>query len=544
MTRKLPLAVALIMGLFIAASASATTYYIAANGNDSNTGTSTSSPWLHAPGMPSCSGTCASTSPKAGDSLIFRGGDTWHFRNANLSPYTGGAWTWNWSGSSAGCQLNPSAGSVVKTSCIYIGVDQSWYSGASFARPIFTQDNPANTSRPTTCSYDAASFHTFYANGQNYWILDNIEWVGECWATSINAQTITANGTGIQITNNYRHRWTYASGASDDTYAFVGGNMPKANYISCDHNVIDGSDSSLGNTAGAASGMVFYNSCKEIAYNFISHVSNGCICNPSSVHDNVFQYLYEPQGATHGNIVEWNNPNSATGPVVFYNNVMRHSNEGIGVDFEQVTSNLWMFNNVSYHYRESSNGANGTDGTNCFIIDSSGASFYIFNNTIDYPCKVIAGTTTASIGIFQNNDFIGYSNSGPVGTSNLIGSPTPSFTDNGNEIFQSESSANSQGYTVSNNYAPTSGTGASVGVGTNLTTLLCNTIPDSQAAVACKSGTSAGVIEVSGAGGLKVSFPAIPIVARSAWDAGAYEFNSSSSSAPPTAPSGLVAVVQ
>ena len=37
----------------------ATTHYIAANGSDSNNGTGKTTPWLHAPGMPSCSATCA-----------------------------------------------------------------------------------------------------------------------------------------------------------------------------------------------------------------------------------------------------------------------------------------------------------------------------------------------------------------------------------------------------------------------------------------------------------------------------------------------------
>ena len=55
-------------------AAAATTHYVAANGSDSNNGTSTSTPWLHAPGMPSCSGSCASYTPQAGDRFIFRGG--------------------------------------------------------------------------------------------------------------------------------------------------------------------------------------------------------------------------------------------------------------------------------------------------------------------------------------------------------------------------------------------------------------------------------------------------------------------------------------
>ena len=95
---------AMVVALFGAASVSATTYYIAANGSDSNNGTSKNTPWLHAPGMTGCSGTCASTTPEPGDNFIFRGGDSWHYNSASGSP-VGLPWTWNWSGSPTNCQL-------------------------------------------------------------------------------------------------------------------------------------------------------------------------------------------------------------------------------------------------------------------------------------------------------------------------------------------------------------------------------------------------------------------------------------------------------
>src|ERR1035437_10304250 len=56
-------------------------YFISAAGADTNNGTSESTPWAHAPGMPKCTGTCASTTPAAGEGFIFRGGDAWHFGN-------------------------------------------------------------------------------------------------------------------------------------------------------------------------------------------------------------------------------------------------------------------------------------------------------------------------------------------------------------------------------------------------------------------------------------------------------------------------------
>ncbi len=62
---------ALLATFFAAGSAFATTYYIAANGSDSNNGTSKTTPWLHAPGMPSCTGTCASTTPRLATTSYF-----------------------------------------------------------------------------------------------------------------------------------------------------------------------------------------------------------------------------------------------------------------------------------------------------------------------------------------------------------------------------------------------------------------------------------------------------------------------------------------
>lgn len=75
----------------------AETYYIAANGDDMNNGTSKLSPLLHAPGMPGCSDTCAGITPTGGDDLIFRGGDTWH---RNTGSPIGSPWAWSWSGAS------------------------------------------------------------------------------------------------------------------------------------------------------------------------------------------------------------------------------------------------------------------------------------------------------------------------------------------------------------------------------------------------------------------------------------------------------------
>jgi len=287
------------------------------------------------------------------------------------------------------------------------------------------------------------------------------------------------------------------------------------------------SDSSLGTTAGQASGFAIYNTCSEISFNVFRHVSNGMINEANNIHDNLFEYLYEPQGSQHGNIFETNGGVAATGPYYFYNNVMRHTNEGVGVWAETVSNPFYFFNNVSWHYRENTDGTNSTDGTNCYMITvnlgSTSPNAYIYNNTFDSPCgfrtldqtEVGAAQSVHPSRFFQNNHYIGYSG----GITSTYGG-TGTVNDQGSEIFQSESTANGQGYTTSNNYAPSS-SGATVGTGANLTSF-CNGLANATAASACKNGISAVMYDA-------VNHVAVPVTSKArpssgAWDAGAYQF--------------------
>ena len=554
MPKVLPrILLAIILGLFISANASAATYYVAANGSDSNSGTSNTAPWLHAPGMPSCTGTCASTNPQPGDRFIFRGGDTWHFHSG--APAIGGTWDWSWSGAGANCQLNASAGTIAKTSCIYIGTDHTWYAGTSYARPLLSQDAPISNSRPSSCAFDATNFQGFNGLNQNYLILDDFEMSGVCWQGNTMGGWVNVNGTQVEVSNMYFHGWMYGANSSSDDYWAITGGMSKANYILCDHNVFDNSDGTFGNQGqtngaqGNASGASITNSCKEIAFNSFRQVSNGCICNPNSVHDNTFTQLYQAiPGSQHGNVVEWNSSNSATGcTIAVYNNLIYNVHQGETFDIEQTSctggyQNAYIFNNVDWQI--------GNSG-NCWIQDndSTNEGTYYFNNTFEAPCTIRAvnsypSTTNVT---FENNHLIGYQSATCTGTcssalSNVY-STINNAIDNGNHVFQSEATANSQGYTPSNNYAPTAQGNATVGTGANLASF-CSEIGLSAAATACSSATSIGVLEVSGEGGLVVQYPAIALNARAAsgaWDVGAYEYSASGAVAPPT---GLAAIVR
>jgi hypothetical protein len=457
---------------------------------------------------------------------MLRGGDTWHFGNTSASPSVGGTWTWIWSGSSTNCQLDGGAGAVIKTGCIYIGVDQTWFNGGSFSRPIFTQDNPINNARPTSCVFDATSFNAINLASNNYLILDNLEMSGACWNGAASAGWISAGGTQVEISNLYIHGWMYGSGSSDDDYFGISGNMAKSNYILCDHNVFDNSDGSLGNMAGSyqASGFAITNSCKEIAYSVFHQLSNGCICNPTRVHDNFFSNLYEPQGVQHGNVTEWNSANSGSGGTIsFYNNIVSNTDDGETIDIETTTGQkAYVFNNVMWGV--------GNSG-NCFLLDAnSGAqTYYFFNNTIEYACTARSVTSGTTNMVLQNNHFIG----SPQNLSWFTSLPN---SDNGNEIFQSEATANGQGYLGSNNYEPTSAGDATVGTGSSAASI-CSAIADLVVASACTSATGGGTTAVPGQGGLVASYPTIPVVPRpssGSWDAGAYQYAAGGAVAPPT----------
>src|SRR5579863_5343953 len=85
----------------------ATTYYIDyTNGLDSNNGTTTGTPFKHAPLMNGCTSTCAGVTLTAGSRVIFKGGIRWT-----------GTDSFTWVMSASGSAGNP----------IYIGIDQTYY---------------------------------------------------------------------------------------------------------------------------------------------------------------------------------------------------------------------------------------------------------------------------------------------------------------------------------------------------------------------------------------------------------------------------------
>jgi hypothetical protein len=509
----------------------ATTYYIAASGSDSNNGTAKATPWIHAPGMPSCTATCGSTTPAAGDQFIFRGGDTWHYGTG--TPAVGGTWNWTWSGSSTHCDY---VGNDTST-CVYIGVDKTWFTGASWVRPIFTGDNAANTSYIASCA-NAGPNPWLAINGLNYVWADNFEWTGKCW-TGANAQvtidwsrTSPSDGTGhIYVTNMYTHGWTTVTpGAStSDSSYFVHGlaNNSGSNPMNVlDKNVMDGSDSHCV-AANDCFGNMIYGSASVITNNVFKKVGNGVIANDTVVYaGNLVDSLYEIcdtspcSNGTHGNVMEWNGFGVTCSTIYIYNNLITGTDIGETLDVN-VCGTEYAFNNV---YDTIGNGAN------CFMDESANgnnATIKHFNETLDETCayNLFNTLTVSSTWHGQNLHSVG-SPTSFTGLFNNGSSITP--VNDGNELFQTFTAASAQGYTTANFYTPGS-SGSTIGVGANLTAR-CSSMTYAPAAAACQAGHAHVTYSTSDHTATVNTGNARPT--SGAWDEGAYQF--SAASAPPT----------
>jgi hypothetical protein len=572
------LSLTISLALVAAHNASATTYYVAANGNDANNGTATSTPWQHAPGMGSCTSNCLNkangsggySAPSGGDSFIFRGGDTWYIPPSAATPNTGG-WAFSWSGTSANCQVNPQAGAIQTSSCIYIGVDKTYYSGSSWSRPILSGDNPLTNGNPSSCTYeDDGGF--LYDTG-SYQVLDNFEFTGLCWNNrSPGAGQNYFTGTMIDVSNLYAHGWTMGNNSYDD-FPVIAGVTYQPQYMIVTGMVCDGSDSTFGNLEGSvASGDCITAGPSEVSKSYFTHVANVCNCSTvTSFHDNTVHDVFfnDDAGMSHSNVFQIGVPAGASvgyGTIYFYNNLIYNTNLGENVQISPgVGANAYIFNNVFYGINH---------GNNCLTLygnSSVGVSnYYIYNNTFDSSynpswsnaqgCQIYfqsnyAGGTGKINGTayFRNNHFISFGATTPPINAVYFSTGTATsqtVTDNGNELFQSEATANGQGYTPGSHYAPTSSSGKTIGAAANIASSCSTFSPDS----ALCSGTSGGVSEQPASGGqiavdlgvVSRNSPlgCIPLLSiLGCWDVGAYMYGSGIA-LQPSAPFGLQASVQ
>ena len=516
----------LLVSLVPAASASATIYYIASNGSDSNNGTSKTTPWAHAPGMTGCTAACASTTPADGDQFVLRAGDTW---TSSSLP-----WNWRWSGSSG-------------NNIVVGGVDKTWFSGSTLARPTFDGAG----------SYPGAAAGGFFLQlgSSSYVTVDNIEFKGLNWSVSLcsneNAYIAKNGGTHVTIQHVYFHGWTHSVGiceGNDANAVFAPGSDTTSVALQI---VVDGSD-----TARDSFGGIYGGGIGEISQSYFAYLDNGLNGSCHLLHDNTFYnvgFMPYSNAVSHNNIAE-SNLDLPGGCIVYNNYVQGPFSTPGGVPIMQVPragDTSYAFNNIMVN-----GGAYGGTALWCgeyFSAGSSGGTCTWFNNTIEGGSdsdpsqslfrigSALSGTVPAAINEYNNHGIT----SGAVNAVSGECSRTCPVTQT-TQIVQTLLAANGQGYQMGQrfSFSPTSG-GSTIGVGTNESSL-CATISmvDSAAGLACAQDTTYGVSYNSS--NHTLSFPARTPLSRpssGAWDVGAYQFGpgSQSSVAPPT---GLSAVVR
>lgn len=516
-----------ILALILVLPCAAATHYVSAAGADTNNGTTKTTSWLHAPGMTGCSNNCASYTPAAGDQIILRGGDTWHFGTAT-SPSTAGGWTFTWSGSSG----NP----------IYIGVDLTYFAGGSWVRPILNGDNPLNTMPGVVNSQVASCAHPgsldFEVDG-NWVTVDNFEFTGFCWNTNSFGNNImmkftpTATPNGDIVERCYVHGWTNTAAGQAEGGTFLESyNMFGGTTLTL--SVIDGSDSDPA-TLNYDSGNLDFMTYNVIRYNQGQNSTSGCY----RVHDNLFEHMdnvADGSGA-HSDVLQCygETANGSGDPNLFYNNVFQF----IPDSGDPLSTNaIWFFPPVGqtdYAFNNVSNCAGSPTGPDNWMFNQTGGpgggNLALINNTL----------AMCSAGGILRNDLGG---GGSVSSTNnhFIATPAtaatvfaiPGTVTETSDLFMTDSTATSQGYTTGNGYAPTSGTNSTIGAGVNETSV-CNGFGDALAIASCKSGTTAGCTYVTATH--SVSCPFLTANARpssGAWNAGAYQFVGSGTVATPT----------
>jgi len=476
------------------------TYYISkSSGSDSNTATqaqSKSTPWAHLPGMPSCTANCASYTPVAGDRFILRGGDSWLASDLGIN--------WQWAGTST----NP----------IYVGIDQTYYAGSSWSRPVFNCQN-------TGCA--ANQYGNIIWIAANYVSFDNIEFTGYQQQNSGGENLVAVYANYDTVENFYVHGWSRTSGSSAYNSYVLTNNWSGGGGIGTvfQGNVIDGSDSPNQDfMGGILHGDMVYNNVVRYVYNGMNGVFN-------NIHGNLVEYNYTASSGDHCNMIF---PQDVfTGNTLWvYNNVIRHGGYTCAGstlftmgNSSCTTCTAYVYNNVLYD--------NEGDFDKGITIGShtSTGTYYVYNNTVDTPGGYCMGN-----GESPPRSTTYYANTHCISPNPICWNTGTTCNNNGGNLSETETQANNAGYTSSETYAysPISSSSPTVGIGNNYTSMCSGNL-----AALC-SDTSYPTYDTTHH--VVVMRTVNPRPSSGAWNAGAYEYAGSGD--PPGPPSNLVALPQ
>lgn len=456
-------ALALILAAFPASAEQPMTYYIDyAQGKDypTNSGLSTNAPWQHQPYM--ANGTTFGYPHQPGDHFIFKGGVTWP---SNCFGASG--------------MVIPGAGS--SSVYDYYGVDQTWFAGANWSRPVFDGQ------------YVAGSIFNLSA-GFSYLTIDSIE---ACHITRSSVHT--GNSLlrhdfcqNMVFTNLYLHGWKpFAGDGLDQDQAgggvfgnYSSGTGPTGMYL-LGSDVDNAENGATGNWNGFA---VTQEGCIS---NCTIHDNGGLITGTievrnSRVWDSGYPYtnidtdfhidtcyLSNPSGQAYG---------TASNCYCVGNYVWNCGGENAGLVYADCGGvDCYVYNNILFGH------VNGSpiyvDTISEAFTTTPAHSFYCYNNTaistftngfmLDMRVAYIDNNPSNAKIQWQNFEVTNNFFSGP-GTQKITENDAPTWAiqaGTNNNLVITPAQAAFYGYILPNFYAPVSTNSPTVGAGANLSSL-------------------------------------------------------------------------
>lgn len=403
------------------------TYYIDyAAGSDAAAGTSKATAWKRHPYM---AGFAGSYTHAAGDRFIFKGGVTWPATCLPLTMTAGGSASGN----------------------DYYGYDATWYSGASWVRPLLDGEY-------------SKSMVIDLGSGRTYVTIEQLELKRILAPTNYGYGIIAGGGGGnILIKGCYIHGWR-TSAETDEAHGGVifGWADSTVDTIVIDSTEIENSENASIQRNGVCVRMV------------------GTIRNGSRIHDNVSGVLYcldfdgsylynitgDPfAGSVHPNGV-YVDPTTLGKAVGYIRNSYFHDVSGganMAYPNPRAGATVTVYNNVFWGVMsdqmaisiEPYQYAGEGQGT-CLVFNNT---IYNYNPAAVGVHVVYRAEKLGKVEIF-NNHVINASAVTDAAAINTVDIST------GTNLAQTTATATAQGYVLGNLFAPTAG-GATIGAGTN-----------------------------------------------------------------------------
>jgi putative cofactor-binding repeat protein len=470
--------------LTIVQAPSPATYYVDfASGLDTNSGITKDAPWQYAPGMNSCAFNCAIIGLQPGDRVIFKGGEKW---DASAFPMAVSA---------SGTTGNP----------IYYGVDQIWFEGDTWSRPVFDLSDATYSEAPVLA--ESSNFVTF----------DNLEIENEevdlsgTWPPR--SSIAVDGGSNITIQNCYIHGWSIQNPVAGSDYSPTGGiafydGSVGGVVTNC---VLDGSpesDSGIGIYGGSS-----------VQGNIIENVPNGIVVTDPAANvsgNQIFDVPYSVDPSVSSNSI------LAYSSGTISNNIIHDLVEGASAIYLeagalQLGNTQYVYNNLVWNVGDDS----PITVASHEMGPSSTSNQFIYNNTLSggstAGCMSVIPSFFAPTNLtVQNNHCISELPASQAWCwNNAVGNFDCGLVTNltfGNNVLMTTEMAATQGFTLAGSFAPTTARAATVGAGLNLISS-CVTIG---------SPLCSDRLGVARHGG------------SAAWDAGAYQYQTVTSAIAPS----------